>query len=451
MMEEELPSLAIAAFEYYYQRLVSGATGLIRESELTPIEHLPDAAQLDTDLAQAGRAALDAVVVLTLNGGLGTSMGLDRAKSLLTVKEGHTFLDITARQALETGYLLVLMNSFATDADSLKALEGYPELRQSFPLSFLQHKVPKIVRSDLSPAEIPDNPDLEWCPPGHGDLFLALQTSGMLEQLLAAGKRYAFVSNSDNLGGVLDPAILGFFISRRLPFLMEVTDRTEADRKGGHLARLRESGRLVLRESAQCPDEDLPAFQDVSRHRYFNTNNLWLDLEELSRVVSSTRFLRLPLIRNAKTVDPRDPESIPVYQLETAMGSAISLFEGAEAVRVPRARFAPVKTCNDLLTVRSDATVLTRQWRVEPSPARTLPVPPLVDLDPRFYTLVDDLEARFPKGPPSLVRCRSFVVRGDIRFEARPTLEGDVKFLNDSDRQTTFTGSTETTGEHRLS
>jgi len=60
-----------------------------------------------------------------------------------------------------------------------------------------------------------------------------------------------------------------------------VTRRTAADRKGGHLARRTADGRLLLREVAQCPDADLESFQDISRHKYFNTNSLWLRLDAL--------------------------------------------------------------------------------------------------------------------------------------------------------------------------
>ena len=105
----------------------------------------------------------------------------------------------------------------------------------------------------------------------------------MLDTLLANGYEVAFVSNADNLGAELDPLPLGYFVSERLPFLMEVADRTAADRKGGHLARRKSDGRLALRESAQCPDEDTDAFQDVDRHRYFNTNNLWINLRRAPR------------------------------------------------------------------------------------------------------------------------------------------------------------------------
>src|SRR5262249_12656767 len=156
------------------------------------------------------------------------------------------------------------------------------DLSGGLPADFLQHKVPKVRASDLAPAEWPADPAHEWCPPGHGDLYTALFTSGLLDALLAGGYEHAFVSNSDNLGAVVDLDLVGYFAAERLPFLMEVCDRTESDKKGGHLARRRDGG-LVLREVALCPKDELPFFQDVTIFRYFNTNTLWVSLPALQR------------------------------------------------------------------------------------------------------------------------------------------------------------------------
>ncbi len=448
MEAEGLPAIAVETFAHYYRQLLSGETGLIPEAAIRPVESLPDAETLPPDLAAEGEAALPHTVLIKLNGGLGTSMGLEQAKSLLVVKNGLTFLDIIARQAMQTGVPLVLMNSFATRADSLAALARYPQLRRNLPLDFLQHKVPKVARADLSPVSWPSNPALEWCPPGHGDIYTALLTSGMLRTLLEAGYRYAFVSNADNLGAVLDTAILGYFVRHRLPFMMEVADRTEADKKGGHLARL-PNGQLILRESAQCPPDDLPAFQDVRRHRYFNTNSLWLNLPALQDTLAERGgILGLPMIRNAKTVDPRDPHSTPVYQLETAMGAAIAVFPGAQALRVPRTRFAPVKTTNDLLAVRSDAYLLTGDFRVIPHPDRPAGTV-VVNLDSRFYKLIGDMEARFPHGAPSLLHCARLTVQGDFRFGANVICRGEAQLVNESAAQAHIADGTVIAGVYR--
>ncbi len=440
MVADGQPDLVVRTFAHYYSLLRSGETGRIGEADIAPVESLPDAATL-TDTVDAGLAALDQAVVIKLNGGLGTSMGMTRAKSLLPVKDGQSFLDIIAQQVLtlrkrhRCRLPLVLMNSFRTRADSLAALERYPELPvDGLGLDFVQHRVPKVFQEDLSPAEWPADADQAWCPPGHGDLYPALVTSGMLGELRERGYRYAFVSNADNLGAALDVAILGYVAANGLPFLMEVADRTEADKKGGHLARRRADGQLVLRESAQCPEQDREAFGDWTRHRYFNTNNLWLDLDALQAALDAREgVLGLPMIRNAKTVVPTDPGSPAVYQLETAMGAAIAVFEGAAAIRVPRTRFAPVKTTNDLLALWSDAYVQLPDGRLVLAPVRQ-GEPVVVDLDPRFYKMIDGLQARFPSGPPSLIDCARFEVRGDVTFGARHVATGSTRVVADGPR-----------------
>jgi UTP--glucose-1-phosphate uridylyltransferase len=431
MRREGVPEVAMETFADHYRRLAEGERGLIAESDIEPVEELPDAAELPDDEEGAAQA-LDRAVAIKLNGGLGTSMGMTRAKSLLQVKAGLSFLDIAVRQVLGlrerygARLPLVLMNSFHTRRDTLAALERYPELPVDVPLDFLQGQVPKIRTDDLQPVSWPADPALEWAPPGHGDVYTSLVASGMLGELLDHGYEHAFVSNSDNLGAVLEPRMLAWFTRRRLPFLMEVTERTEADRKGGHLAKRRRGGGLVLREIAQTPDEDVDAFQDVSRHRFFNTNSLWVDLRRLRETLEARGgVLGLPLIVNQKRVDPSDPSSYEVFQLESAMGAAIDVFDGAGALRVPRTRFVPVKTTNDLLILRSDAYVLTDGARVEPAPERG-DRPPVVELDPDHFKLLRDFEARFPSGPPSLVHCERLTVEGDVLFGRGVVVRGTV-------------------------
>jgi UTP--glucose-1-phosphate uridylyltransferase len=426
MRAEGVGEAAIDTFAHYYEQLREGASGMLPESEIEPVTDLP---ALD-DLPEADPALLDAAIVIKLNGGLGTSMGMTKAKSLIEAKDGLTFLDVIVGQVLGlrerfgARLPLVLMNSFATRDDSLAALERHPEIASDVPLDFLQNKVPKISADDLQPASWPPDPSLEWAPPGHGDLYTALVTSGMLDELRERGYRYAFVSNSDNLGAVLEPRILTWIAREEIPFVMEVARRTEADRKGGHLARRPGDG-LLLRETAQTPEEDLEKLQDVGRHRYVNTNNLWVDLEALrSTLDARDGVLGLPIIVNRKTVDPSDSSSPAVVQLETAMGAAVGVFDGARALHVPRRRFAPVKTTNDLLALRSDAYVLGDDHRVELAPERD--DPPVIDLASDYYKLIGDFEARFPAGAPSLVQCERLVVKGDVTFGRDVVVRGAV-------------------------
>jgi UTP--glucose-1-phosphate uridylyltransferase len=430
MREAGLPELAVRSFAAAYAALASGASGLLSEDELDPVVDVPDAADLG-DLEGAGIEALARTVVIKLNGGLGTSMGMTRAKSLLVVKDGLSFLDVIARQIVRlrerhgVAVPLVLMDSFRTQADSLAALARYGKLSGPLAPDFLQHKVPRIAAADLTPIAWPQQPEHEWCPPGHGDIYAALLSSGELDAMLAAGYRSAFVSNSDNLGAVLDPALLGWFVRSRAPFALEVKRRTHADRKGGHLARSKAGG-LTLRESAQCPAAERQRFEDVAHWRFFNTNNLWIDLPALRDALHrSDGVLPLALIKNVKPVDPEDPDSPRVLQLETAMGAAISLFEDARAVRVPDARFAPVKTTADLLRVRSDAYQRDAEERVVPTPGG-LGGAIAIELDAKYFRTVAELERRTPHGPPSLRRCRSLRVRGDVRFGRGVEIEGDV-------------------------
>jgi len=431
MTAEGLPQVAIDAFRHDYGRLCAGEQGKISAADIDPPGDLPDAEQL-AGARDAGIAVLDRAIVLKLNGGLGTSMGLSRAKSLLPAKAGRSFLDIIIEQTLHLRRTygcrlpLVLMNSFRTREDSTAVLARHPGIASDVPADFLQHKVPRILAADQTAVSWAQNPEHEWCPPGHGDIYPALLTSGMLDALLAAGYEYAFVSNSDNLGATLDPAILGWFAESKAPFLMEVLDRTEADKKGGHLARTRD-GRLVLREIAQCPDDEIEAFQDVRQYRYFNANNLWLHLPALAGVLRGRGgVLGLPLIVNKKPVDPDDTTSPAVVQLETAMGSAIGIFEGARALRVPRARFVPVKSTSDLLLLWSDFYRLEDDFRVTAVAGRQ-PGDVVVDLDAGFFRQVTDLQRQVPKGAPSLARCDRLTVRGDVRFGANVVIEGSVR------------------------
>jgi UTP--glucose-1-phosphate uridylyltransferase len=430
MRDAGVAGIAVDTFAELYERLAAGETGLIAEDEIAPVEAVPDADALpEVDASEL----LDQAVVVKLNGGLGTSMGMTRAKSLLEARNGETFLDLIARQVLAlrersgARVPLVLMNSFATREDSLGALELHSGLSADLPADFLQSKEPKVLAADLMPASWPVNPELEWCPPGHGDLYVALQTSGVLEAMLDRGYRWAFVSNSDNLGAVLDPRILAWIASEQAPFVMEVADRTPADRKGGHIARRRADGGLLLREIAQTPDADLETFQDTSRHRYFNANSIWFDLRAVAAELERRGgVLGLPLIRNRKTVDPSDKDSPEVFQIETAMGAALGVIDGARALRVPRDRFTPVKTTNDLLALRSDAYEVADDGRVVLIAERN-GSPPDVDLDPDHFKLVADFEPRVAAGAPSLRACRRLTVRGDVTFGARVVVRGDVE------------------------
>jgi UTP--glucose-1-phosphate uridylyltransferase len=437
--------LAIDVFTHYYRQLEEGVSGFIPEDSIEPLldpSMLSDTAVSEEDAA----AALEKTVIIKLNGGLGTSMGMDKAKSLLLVRKGKSFLDIIVDQVRHTRAAyriqlpLLFMNSFRTHEETLAALAPYGDLAVAgLDLDFIQNQEPKLKADDLTPISWPADPSLEWCPPGHGDLYTALTTSGMLDRLLSLGYRYASVSNSDNLGAAPDATIAGWFATTGAPYAAEICRRTAADRKGGHLAIRKSDRRLILRDTAQTPKEEMHYFTDEFRHPFFHTNNLWFDLEALDRTLRERKsVLGLPLIKNEKTVDPADPSAPKVIQIETAMGAAIEVFEGATAVGVGRDRFLPVKTTNDLLVLRSDAYDLEADGRL----SKVADPTPVVDLDDRYYKIISDFDHRFPAGAPSLKEARYLDVNGDWTFEAGVRVIGDVTLEDRGAPQIIAAGST---------
>jgi UTP--glucose-1-phosphate uridylyltransferase len=407
--------------------LEAGVTGMVPEATILPydVPALPEPDDGGHDTTALARTAC-----IRLNGGLGTSMGLDRAKSLLPAREGLTFLDVIVRQVLAlrrthgVALPLTFLDSFRTSEDTRRSLEAYPELDLGdLPLELVQNRVPRLRADDLSPVSWPSDPSLEWCPPGHGDLYSVLHASGFLERLLEAGFTQVFVANSDNLGAVPDPRMARWFADTGAPFAIEAVRRTPSDRKGGHFALRRSDGRVVLRETAQTMPEDLRALGDLGRHRFASTNNTWFDVAAVHELLRSRGgVLDLPFIRNTKTADPTDPDSPEVIQVETAMGAAIELFAGATTVEVGRGRFVPVKTTDDLLVLRSDCYEMAADHRLR----QVAPRLPLVELGAAYKT-VDAFEQRFPHGAPSLCGATRLAVRGDWTFGAGVQVVGDVE------------------------
>lgn len=427
MLAAGVHPLAIEVFAHHYRQLERGETGMIPESTIEPLD-MPALADATVD-DEAGVQALRETAVIKLNGGLGTSMGMERAKSLLCVRRGLSFLDITARQVLhlrkahDARLPLIFMNSFRTSADTLAALARYDDLAvDGVPLELMQNKEPKLLENTLMPVSWPKDPSLEWCPPGHGDIYTAMSASGLVRTLLDAGYRQVFISNADNLGAVAEPHVAGWFAQSGAPFAIEAVQRTPSDRKGGHFAVRKSDGRIVLRETAQTLPADQKALGDLDRHRYTSTNNIWVNLEALQTTLDSRDgVLGLPLIRNVKHVDPADASTPTVIQIESAMGAAIEIFPGARTIEVTRRRFVPVKTTNDLLVLRSDVYDIGEDFVLDPASNMI----PFVDLD-GVYKLVGDFDKRFKEGAPSLREAESFVVDGDWTFGDNVKVVGKV-------------------------
>lgn len=446
MRVDASPQLACTIFAAYFRELCSGKKGYISDTEITPLTS--DQVVRYGDIAsyeEHGRRVISKTVVVKLNGGLGTSMGLNAPKSLLEAKNGLTFLDIIALQIqtlnnnMNTEVPLVLLNSFATHEQSCKTIESYRHLKNVVPRNLLQNRFPRILKDTFEPVFWPADPRLQWNPPGHGDLITTLITSGMIDQFLHKGFRYLFISNCDNLGATLDYRILGYMAANSIPFIMEAALRTEMDRKGGHIALLRNSKRLLLRELAQCPPLEISSFQDTGLHRYFNTNNIWIDLAALKQKLdASDNNLCLPMIRNEKLVDPHVDGSPRIYQIESAIGSAISHFDNAAVVEISRERFIPIKKSGDLLLLWSDFYSLADDYTIQRDPQRGNDSVSVI-LDDHYFAFIDQLKSRFPKGAPSLRECKSFTVEGDVRFIRPPIIKGNSIIRNTTGRQLAIT------------
>ncbi|CAH9089857.1 unnamed protein product [Cuscuta europaea] len=407
-------------------RYLSGEAQFIEWSKIrTPTDEVvvpyDNLAPLSEDPTET-KKLLDKLVVLKLNGGLGTTMGCTGPKSVIEVRNGLTFLDLIVQQieSLNVKYgckvPLLLMNSFNTHDDTQKIIEKYANSNIEIH-TFNQSQYPRLVVEDFAPLPCKGNTGKDgWYPPGHGDVFPALMNSGKLDLLLSQGKEYVFVANSDNLGAIVDLKILNHLIQNKNQYCMEVTPKTLADVKGGTL--ISYEGKVQLLEIAQVPDQHVNEFKSIEKFKIFNTNNLWVNLSAIKRLVEADA-LQMEIIPNPKEVD-----GVKVLQLETAAGAAIKFFDRAIGVNVPRSRFLPVKATSDLLLVQSDLYTLTNDGCVVRNPARANPCNPSIELGPEFKK-VGNFLARF-KAIPSIVELDSLKVAGDVWFGADITLKGKV-------------------------
>ncbi len=434
MKNYQLPSLLIEDFSKKIMNVYNGDTGLIdfsnvmdlNKNDIINLNELPFQLDYDSKITQE---IVKKLVIIKLNGGLGTSMGLNQAKTLLKVKGNKTFLDIILEQIkilrlnAKIDVPLIFMNSFNTSYDTMN-YPGVKEINQNnhIPVEFIQNKVPRLLEDTLLPFGDGSEPK-HWCPPGHGDIYLSLKISGLLDLLISRGIEYAFISNGDNLGAIFEPSILAFMIENDLEFISEVTPKTPADIKGGVLFRNRITNRIELLETAQVPLENKKDFEDTTKFKDFNINNLWVNLKALNRLFEHGT-LQLPLIVNPKEVDGKK-----IIQLETAMGAAIGSFEKSKIIRVPRNRFAPVKKCNDLLVRKSDAYILNHKYALVPSP--DLKQEPLVKLS-KEYELIDNFESLFQE-IPSLKECIQLNLNGKFLFDIKVKIFGKVELNNNSE------------------
>lgn len=393
------------------------------------------------DLAQPEhsriKTMLEKLVIVKLNGGLGTSMGCTGPKSVIQVRNDQTFLDLTVRQVETLNQLyncnvpLVLMNSFNTHEDTLKIVNKYKD-RNIKIFSFLQSKFPRINKETLMPEPG------EFYPPGHGDFYQAFHASGLLHKFIEEGRDWCFVSNIDNLGASVDLSILNELVIKgptAPTFVMEVTDKTMADVKGGTLVErsngngsCKQQNKLMLLEIAQVPKDHVDEFKSVKKFKIFNTNNLWIHLDTIKTLVDSHK-LELDIIVNPKHLD----SGVDIIQLETAAGAAMKYFDRAIGINVPRSRFLPVKKTSDLLLIKSNLYKLDGGC-LSMSSQRAFPTIPLVKLGDGHFSKVREFMNRFAS-IPDVLELNHLTVSGDVTFGKNVSLRGTVIIIaNHGDR-----------------
>jgi UTP--glucose-1-phosphate uridylyltransferase len=376
---------------------------------------IPDRESLDLALAR--------LVVCKLNGGLGTTMNCRGPKSAIVVRENKTFIDILVEQIVElnkkyqSDVPLLFMNSFYTK-DMTERIVGSAAVGIRT-LSFCQNSYPRLL-SDNSGFLDPKKINTEaWYPPGHGDLYSCLLDHGHLDNFLQEGRDYLFISNTDNLGATIDLKILNYIIEKDIPFLMEVTAKTCADTKGGALCQ--EKDQIKLLEIADVPPEHVVEFCGNEKFDFFNTNNIWVNLVRLKKMLKEGS-LDLGLIVNRKEVKKKS-----VIQLETAIGSAFNSFSDAIGMNVPRSRFLPVKKTSDLLLMKSNLFSLNR-GTFKRNNLKGKSDLPQINLKEPFDDLIQ-YQRRFPV-PPDISELDSLELQGDVRFNGKVTLKGNVCLIS---------------------
>ncbi|GAB1605663.1 UTP--glucose-1-phosphate uridylyltransferase-like isoform X1 [Argonauta hians] len=424
--EKETLRNEMLRFSELYRRCSEEAESSMNWSKINPPKNIAMYSNKDEISMQEASEILSQLVVVKLNGGLGTSMGCKGPKSAISVRNEFTFLDLTVQQIenLNRQYNcdvpLVLMNSFNTHEDTQKILGKYKQVKVRI-YTFNQSRFPRIIKESFQPLPNMKYDDPQsWYPPGHGDVYGCFHRSGLLQYFLDAGCKYMFLSNIDNLGATVDLHIVKSLMNRENgdnpEFVMEVTEKTRADVKGGTLVEY--DGKLRLLEIAQVAKEHVDDFKSVTKFKIFNTNNLWIKLEAIKKVVEE-KTLCMEIIVNHKTLD----NGINVMQLETAAGAAIASFKNAIGIQVPRSRFLPVKTTSDLLLIMSNLYTM-RSGGLEMSPQRSFPSVPLVKLGDTFKTVKDFL-ARF-SSIPDMLELDHLTVAGDVTLGKRVVLKGTV-------------------------
>uniref|UniRef100_A0A914CVW0 UTP--glucose-1-phosphate uridylyltransferase n=1 Tax=Acrobeloides nanus TaxID=290746 RepID=A0A914CVW0_9BILA len=270
------------------------------------------------------------------------------------------------------------------------------------------------------PGKADEKNDEGWYPPGHGNIFQSLAYSGILDELLEQGRDICFVSNIDNTGANVDLRIANAMCNGVADYIMEVTDKTPADVKGGTLIEI--NGKIMHLEMPQVPEDHVEDFCSMTTFRIFNTNNIWVNLRAVKEKLNS---ISMEIIANKKKLK----NGQEVIQLETSIGGSIRNFESALSVRVGRHRFLPVKKTQDLAAIMSDLYIVDGNYVLRLNPERPIPTAPIVKLSKHFDS-VHEFQRRF-KSISSMKDVVHLTVSGDVVFGKNVVLKGVVVIIAD--------------------
>uniref|UniRef100_A0A914R0K1 UTP--glucose-1-phosphate uridylyltransferase n=1 Tax=Panagrolaimus davidi TaxID=227884 RepID=A0A914R0K1_9BILA len=408
-------------FRKLYEQFLSEPAQIDWKSWTLPAEdRYIDSSKLGKISIAESQELLKKLAVIRLNGGLGTTMGCEGPKSLINVKNGKTFLEIAIDQienvnkCFESKVPLLLMDSYKTFDETSKALNLFAHDKMVTVEQFLQSKCPRIYADTLLPVPESADSDLEgFYPPGHGNIFETLAETGLAEKLLSQGIEVIFVSNIDNTCATIDPKFIKALLNDNHEYIMEVTDKTAQDIKGGSLIEI--NGRMMHLEMPQVPPEGIDEFCSTKTFKIFNTNNIWIDLKAIKDKLYD---IKREIIANKKKLS----NGREIIQLETSIGGAIRNFPNACALKVPRSRFLPVKRTQDLLLLASDAFEMDRNGIVKLVESRT--TAPIIHLSgaydswPEFQKRVSHI--------PSLKDIETLTIKGDVTFGKGVILKGKV-------------------------
>ncbi len=326
---------------------VDGTLTAPRPTDIIDVESLgkDDEAKYRSIGEQALRSGSCALVVLA--GGMATRMG-GVTKALVEVFDGKTFLDLRLGEqlALEKKYgtkpPLWLMTSHATHEGIAEALgdrldgENVALFRQGL----------SVRLNEQFDVFFDENQEPSIHSPGHRDLPDSLKASGLLSKFLARGGKYVLVTNLDNLGGGLDPVIIGMHLSHADPVTCEVVDKVGSDRGG---IPIKVDGQLVVLEEFRIP----PSF-DPSQVRVFSVNSFSFDAQALAELAMDWTYFEVK----------KQVSGTPVIQYERLINE-VSSHLSTQYLRVPRdgvaSRFMPVKDFDELAARREALMALAAE------------------------------------------------------------------------------------------